>query len=308
VLPDRSQAQATAAARLLVAEASATPIAELHVAIGQEDGHIERPIAVVADTQMQAWIADLADHAIDPDAIIPAALLLSAPDSGFVKADLGGEVIVRGPDLGFADEPGLTEMLTGGATPALLDRQQVETLLAQAVAKPPLDLRTGAYARRRSAIQVDWPALKKLGSLLAAVIVLTLAIGLVEIMRDSLGADALEAQAETLARQALPPSETVNDADRQVDERLLGLRGPGWGFTRSAGAVFAALRAVPTSEATALSFESNGTLRVAITTQGEGAIKDVIRQIEANGFKVDQTGAFTTNAGRVTGELMVSPR
>ena len=56
-LPDRSAAQAVAAARLLVTEASASPSAELHVAVGREDG-AERPVGVVANAAMArlaAW-------------------------------------------------------------------------------------------------------------------------------------------------------------------------------------------------------------------------------------------------------------
>src|SRR3569833_3547127 len=47
-LPDRSTAQAVAAARLLAADASVTPIGELHVAIGREAEGEERPIGVVS--------------------------------------------------------------------------------------------------------------------------------------------------------------------------------------------------------------------------------------------------------------------
>jgi general secretion pathway protein L len=308
VLPDRSMAQATAAARSIVAEASLASGADLHVAVGTEPGAAERPIAVVSVAQMQAWIADLAAHGIDPAALVPAALLLPRPDEGFVRADLGGEVVVRGANMGFADDPALTPLLIEGAVPALLDRSAIEAAIVRAMAGPVLDLRQGNFARKRRSIGIDWPEIRRIAWLAAAVVALTIMIALAQIIRDTIGADLLDAQADRLARTGLLPGETVNNADRQLDDRLLGLRGPGLGFTRSAGAVFAAIRAVPASEATALSFENNGTMRVAIAAQGEGAVSDVRRQLESAGFTVAQTGAFSSNAGRVTGEFTVTPR
>ena len=307
-LPDRSIAQATAAARSIVAEASLAPGADLHVAVGAEAGAEERPIAVVSITQMQAWIADLATHGVDPNAILPAALLLPRPATGFVSADLGGDIVVRGANTGFADDPALTQLLTDGAVPDLLDRTTIEAAIVRAIAVPVLDLRQGVFARKRRSIGIDWPEIRRIAWLAAAVVALTIMIGLAQIIRDTIGADLLDAQADRLARTGLLPGETVNNADRQLDDRLLGLRGPGLGFTRSAGAIFAAIRAVPASEATALSFENNGTMRVAIAAQGEGAVSDVRRQLESAGFTVAQTGAFSSNAGRVTGEFTVTPR
>ena len=50
------------------------------------------------------------------------------------------------------------------------------------------------------------------------------------------------------ARTGLPRGETVNDADRQLDERLSRLRGAGAGLHRDGRRVFAAVRAVPGTE------------------------------------------------------------
>ena len=94
-LPVRSPAQAVAAARLLVAEASATPLAELHVAVGDE-GEGERPIAVVALAQMAQWLTDLTAHGIDPLAILPAPLLLPRPEEGYVRATIAGAAAAAG--------------------------------------------------------------------------------------------------------------------------------------------------------------------------------------------------------------------
>ena len=161
-LPDRSTAQAVTAARLLVADASAAPISELHVAVGQEDGHAERPIGVVSAAQMQAWLDLLAANGMDPAAMVPAPMLLPRPESGYWRVDLGGEGVVRGPTSGFADEARLTELITGGVAPTVLGRDELEAAIVASIAAPALDLRQGPFARRtRRAI--DWALVRRLG-------------------------------------------------------------------------------------------------------------------------------------------------
>ncbi|WP_375420919.1 type II secretion system protein GspL [uncultured Sphingomonas sp.] len=302
-LPDRSIAQATAAARIVVAEASAAPLGELHVAVGDE-GTGERPIGVVAAAQMQEWLAALAAVGIDPVAIIPAPMLLPRPDEGYVRAQLAGEGVVRGTAAGFADEARLTELVTGGTAPTTLDRASLTTALADAVAAPALDLRQGAFARRtRRAI--DWPLIRRLAMLGAGILLLTLAIDVVRIIRYSTGADALEARADALGRTGLPRGETVTDVDRQLDERLSAVRGPGAGFTATTAAVYSVVRTLPGVEITGLDFQPNGELRLSIAVAREALATDLRSALQAAGFEV-RAGVFQSGSGRVTGEMTVS--
>lgn len=305
-LPDRSTAQSVTAARLLIAEASAAPIAELHVAVGREDGHEERPIGVVSAAQMQAWLALLAANGVDPAALVPAPMLLPRPESGYFRADLGGETVVRGPTSGFADEPGLTELITGGTAPITLGRDEIEAAIVAAIAAPALDLRQGPFARRlRRAI--DWGLVRRLGWLVAAILVVSLLISLVQILKYNLAAESVERQADLLARQGLPHGETVNNADRQLDARLAGLRGAGAGFGQTTAAVFAAVKAVPGAEVRAIAFDPNGALRVTASTENEGQITDLQNRIHAYGFVV-QLSPVAASAGRFTAVLTVTPR
>ncbi|MDD1450748.1 type II secretion system protein GspL [Sphingomonas sp. H160509] len=155
-LPSRSAAQATAAARILASEASASPLAELHVAVGDE-GATDRPIGVVGAATMRDWLLMLAEAGVDPVAVIPAPMLLPRPEEGYARAELAGSGVVRGTSSGFADEARLTELVTGGTAPATVDRDTLEAAIVAAVASPPLDLRQGPFARRRR-FAIDWGA------------------------------------------------------------------------------------------------------------------------------------------------------
>lgn len=301
-LPARSPAQATAAARMLAAEASASPLAELHVAVGDEGG-ADRPIGVVGAVTMRDWLAALAQAGVDPVALVPAPLLLPRPETGYARAELGGSGIVRGPSSGFADEARLTELMTGGAAPVTIDRAALETALMAAVAAPPLDLRQGAFARRRR-FAIDWRLVRRLVVLGGLILAVTLAISLVRIAKYSFGADALEAKADAVARAGLPRGETVTDAARQLDERLSRVRGPGLGFSTTTAAIFAVVRGVPGTEITALDFQANGDVRLGVAVERESLATDLKRALEAAGFTVT-AGVFQAAAGRTTGEYTV---
>ncbi len=304
-LPDRSLAQATAAARILAGEASAAPGGELHVAVGEADvgGGAERPIAVVEADAMRGWLAELATAGVDPAAIVPAPLLLPRPEEGFSRAELAGAGVVRGPTSGFADEARLTELVTGGVAPRTLGRAEIDAALATAAAAPPLDLRQGAFARRRRA-GLDWALIRRLAWLAVAILGVTLAITLVRIAKYSFAANALETRAAQLAATGLPRGETITDADRQLAERLGAVRGPGLGFTGMAAAVFAAVRQTPGTEVTGIEFTPAGDLRLSVTAARESLPTDLKRAIERAGFIVT-AGVFTSANGRVAGEMTV---
>jgi general secretion pathway protein L len=301
-LPARSIAQAAAAARIVVAEASAASLGELHVAVGEPEGD-ERPIAVVSHAAMTDWLARLARLGVDPVAMVPGPLLVPPPDEGFVRADLVGRGVVRGPAAGFADEPLLTDLVTGGVTPRVLAPEETEAALIATAAAPVIDLRQGPYARRRRR-GLDWGLVRRSALLALGILGLTLAIDLARIAKYSFAADALEARTEVVARGGLPRGDTVVDADRQLAERLGRVRGPGLGFSGTAAAVFAAIQRVPGAELTALDFQPSGDLRIGVGTQHEAEATAVKHAIETAGLRVE-AGTFQTAGGRVTGELTV---
>ncbi|MDQ1229815.1 type II secretion system protein GspL [Sphingomonas sp. SORGH_AS_0879] len=304
-IPARSTAQAAAAARLLAAEVSAAPMDELHVAVGAEEAGA-RAIGIVNRGAMAGWLSLLAGKGIDPVAVVPAPLLLPRPDAGYVRGDLAGQGVVRGRSSGFADEPGLIEIVIGEEALADLDADGIETALGAAVAAPALDLRQGLFARRRS-FAIDWRLVRRLGWLGVAIVAVTLAIDLVRWTRYSFAADATEAKIEQVARTALPRGETLVDADRQLTERLAAIRGPGQGFSRTAAAVFSAVRSVPGSELTAMDFQPNGDIRLGVAVDREALATDLKRAIETQGFTV-QPSTFVAANGRITGEFMVRAR
>lgn len=302
-LPSRSAAQAAAAARLLAAEASATPLAELHVAVGEAGNGSERPIGLVEASAMGVWLERLAAIGIDAKALVPAPMLLPDPGDTWVRAELGKQGLVRGPASGFADDARLTDLMTRGAAPQTLDR----AALADALSRPvSLDLRQGPFARRVRR-GIDWPLVRRLAVLAGAILFVTVATDAVRLLRYDNGADALEVQADAVARAGLPRGRTVTDPNRQLDERLRELRGPGRGFSASAALAAAAVQATPEVELTSLAFQPDGTVRLGVAAVREAGPTDLRRAMQRSGLIVE-AGTFSNAGGRVTGEFTVRPR
>ncbi len=301
-LPARSPAQAAAAARIVVADASAAPVDGLHVAVGDE-AQDERPIGVVAATRMRAWLESLAAFGLDPATVLPAPLLLPRPEAGYVRADLGGQSVVRGATSGFADEARLTALITGDDAPETLGREAVEAAIAVAVGRPALNLRQGAFAKRKRRA-IDWGLVKRLALLGGLALLATLAIDLVRIAKYSMAADAAETRAGVLAREGLPRGADQGDADRLLAERLSRLRGPGAGFTATAAVVSEAVRGVAGTEIVALAFEPNGDLRTTVAAEGEAQANQLVARLREAGFAVTAS-TFEANGERLRGDLTV---
>src|SRR4051812_15916049 len=135
---DLTPAQAAAAARLMLADASAEPLGEMHVAAGRvENGLTAVALAPVA--LMEAWLAD----GVDPDLIIPEPLLLLPPAEGLRRRGLDH----RGIALAFSAEPELAGLVAADAPVETVGDVEFEAGLPAALADPVVNLRQGAFAK-----------------------------------------------------------------------------------------------------------------------------------------------------------------
>jgi general secretion pathway protein L len=260
LLSDLTDAQARGAARLAVAENSVSPISSLHVAVSAELAG-ERTVVALTALHMAGYLAEFTTRGIDPDAIIAAPLILQRPGVGFTIANLGRETIIRGRDGAFADDPVLTPLLTGGEV-ITLDPDSVEVAIIAAAADPEVDLRQGAFARRRQ-WAADAQKLRRIGWLAAACFASLLILPVVDLIHLNTAARHIEAKSLVTAQSALPPGTIVTDPLAQLDERLAATGGgAGGGFLPLANAVAAAANATANVELGTLTFDSVGGLHV----------------------------------------------
>jgi general secretion pathway protein L len=229
-------AQAVAAARLLAADVSAQPVADMHVAVGPEVADSPmRAVALVPALAMAGWIGRLQAEGLDPDLVLPEPLLLPVPAEGFARYDRGALPLWRGQGDAFSAEPELAQLVVREAPVRQLDHDEFEAHLAAALAALPVNLRQGAFAKRRR-WKIEWPLVRRLAGLAALLLLATLLLQVMTIFRYTFAADRIEAETQALRRAAGP----VTPAQARV--------GPGYGGLASA--LFGAVNATPNAELT----------------------------------------------------------
>jgi general secretion pathway protein L len=290
-------AQALAVAQRQVAEESASPVSGLHLAAGTQ-------IAAIDRAEMAAIMGDFADAGLDPDPVVPAQLALPAPETGFLRAILGEETLVRGPEGGFIDDPAITPLLVGDDGIADVSADALPALIGAALAQPAINLRQGAFARREPWTRAlgDW---RPLAMLAAAIAVITLLIPLVLLVRLNLSSAALEDEARGIAARAVGGG--PESAIAVLDTRLRGIRGAGPGFLGGAAAITGAVQQVPNTQMAALSFDETGVLRATLTATNPAELDALQRRIEGAGL-IARRGTPSTVGGRTQAVFEVTER
>ena len=302
-----SPAQAAGAARLMVADLSAQPVSELHVAVSRApaDGAGSCVGLVPAET-MRTWLDGLEGAGFDAERIVPETLLVPVPEEGLATWDSGMIRLYRGRDEAFAAEPELGDLLLAGRAAIPVDPDSFAAGLANALERAPLDLRQGPFGRRR-----DWrvaPArARRLAVLTGALLLISLAVQVALIARYIFAADSAEAETRRIAAAALPRSAGLPDPQAALTQRLSELRGGGAGFRATAGTLFEAVKATPNIELTAIAFSPDGLLRATVQADSPAAIEALRQRVEASGFAAD-AGPPRSGGGRPVAELTVRPR
>ena len=233
-----TQPQAAAAARLMLADASADPLAEMHVAVGRAESGLT-PVALVPNALMAQWIA------ADPDIVLPSPFLLLPPAEGLVRRDTEGVPDYRGQAAAFSVEPELAALLVGDAPVAPADEDALAAGLGAAFADPMLNLRQGAFARRRQ-WTIDKGGVRRVALLALALVALILVYQVAAIMRYAFAADRLEAEAARISASA----------PAAADARP--------GFSPLASILFDSVRAIPNVELTRIDYRPDGSLSAIV--------------------------------------------
>ena len=164
-LPLNSRARRLEALPFAIEDRIADPIDAVHLAIGAEIGPRRYLVGVVRHDVMAGWVEAAEAAGLGHAAIVPDALALPVPAEGAWSVDLAGNraVVRAGDGTGFALNAAMLRAAweAAGNPPAtaygaplpaemMLEGAALEPeALAVRLAGPALDLRQGAYARRR---------------------------------------------------------------------------------------------------------------------------------------------------------------
>ena len=282
--------QAAAAARLQIAEEAAEPIADMHVAGGCTERGLSA-IAVTPAARMSGWIDSARALGMDPDVIIPSPMLLLPPGEGLV-CWRGGEVPdYRGSAQAFSVEDDLAELIVGDARVTEIGDDLREAGLGPALANPSINLRQGAFAKRRQ-IVIDRTRIRWIVILALILLIVSLVIETVTILKTRSAALRIEEEVRQLRAATGGPGQQARPAAR---------------YGVVASALFEAVREVPNVEVTQIIYNADGSLRASILADAQPSIDALRARIEARGMQ--EAGGLPANlGGRAAGEITIRPR
>lgn len=147
LLQESSAADRLEEARMRAIDMAAQPIEDLHVAVGPIEADGASWVAWIDRERMAGHLEHFRAAGANPRHLVPAALLLEAPDLRPTMARFDDDqLLLRTPDFAGLLEPGLAPPLTGTAFPPRLPQLPAfEPVLARDV---PLDLLQGDFAPR----------------------------------------------------------------------------------------------------------------------------------------------------------------
>ena len=236
---------------------------------------------------MQHWLLWAQHHGLDPDIIVPAALLLPENDNGFVSGMIGGGLVLRGADMALTADMALPELI-GDAPVRAVAADEIDARLMAALDAPPIDLRQGDFAKRVRR-QIDTRALGRIAIWCGLILLASLLISLVTLVRQNVAASQVDGESLALARQVLPEANDVMQVEAEMD-RQLAARGAGaYAFTAPVAGLMSAMQDAPGVSLTSLSRDPDGMLRATLAAAKADDINIVLLALQAAGYTITAT-------------------
>jgi general secretion pathway protein L len=285
-LPGLTPPQAAAAARLQMADATLGAAEDQHVAAGLASADSAVPVAMVARSAMDAWLAQLSLADVTVRALVPVAALMPAPAAGHaIRAAIGGEDVLRTPALSAAADIVIDPMRLAGLTVDVADDAMLAGWLAGLSARVPLNLLTGAYApRRKAALSPDMR--RWLVRLTAALAALTLAVPLVQAWQLARGSSAADARSVAAAAAVGAKGEDAAAAEAALDTMLAARGGGPLALSAPLGGLYQSMQDHPGVAVRTMSHASDGTLSVTLASPRIEDVNAVLKALQARGYTI----------------------
>lgn len=273
--------QAAAVARVAAVESSLGDDGTLHaVSSVADDGRVVT--AVVDKETMLAWLDWARELGAEPNHVVPVGALLPLSDR-WTAATIGAEDIAGRIDAVMPNEPDLAAFVIGDADVDTLDEWQVRKMLERAAETPPLDLRTGRFARRRR-IVVERERIRELAIIAALIPLITFVLALVDIFKLERASGRLDSETLAVAQAALGHPVTLETAESELAQRVGG--SAYGGVMNPLAALYQAIQPEPSVSSTSVTYAPDGTLSVTLAAPTVDAVNRALIALQRNGYKV----------------------
>ena len=292
--------QAAALARIAARETSLGDPETLHTVSSRLEGEASGMLTAIVDNgTMIAWLDWARAVGVELHHVVPAAALFRW-DEQWTEAKVGNETLLGRRGTVLPSEPALAALVVGDAEVRPIDGEETGRALVEAAVAPPLDLRSGRFARRRR-IAIDRARIRELAILAALIPLMMLLLAVASIVRLDRSTARIDAQTLAIAEAALGRGVTLETAETELRQRA-GSRGQG--FSAPLAAFFQRLDSVPAITATELSYRPDGTLVATLAAASIDPINALLIQIQRDGYRVTAVPRQAPD-GRATVDLTV---
>lgn len=303
---DMPPRQAVGIARMQALESALGDPATLHfVAQGPTAPGEPFVTAIVANAVMLEWLDWLDAMGVDAGSIIPAALLLPLGED-WRAASIAGESVIGRSGIVFPNEPALVSALVGQDEVADVSPEAIDAALLAALGAPPLDLRVGAFARRRRWF-VDRARIREIAILLAFVPLIALMIALATLWQFNASAERLDADAVARASAALGKPVTIANAEEELNVRASNIAGAGGQLATPLAALYQQMQRETTISAIALGWRSDGTLAATLAAPRIDEINRLLLGLQREGYTVTAVPRQSSD-GRSIADMTIRAR
>jgi general secretion pathway protein L len=278
--------QAEAAARLDAASASINAAA-LHVAAQERDG------AVVSGSMDSALFTRGLDRLkvdrIDPDHVWPLGLVLPDDAGHIARVNLGGAIALRSGLHILPDEPALTALLSGERQIREISHAEFAGYLRGAISEPPLDLRSGLFAKKNARAGLDRNKLKLAAAIVAFGLLCSLLLALVTWFKVDRAIAREDETALVAARKIVPGINSAAEAPVKIEQMLSSRGGGQRAFTIPASALWRSMQQAEGASLRDLRFGSDKLLSATVTAATVDPVNRLLLDLQRQGYKVTAT-------------------
>ena len=282
---DLAPRQAETAARITVSEETLGAGEALHIVSNiAPNGQIM--VASMSVQQMQFGLDVFAALGVDPDIILPAGLIIPPPETGFVRASFAQEAVLRSAQSIVPDEPVLRQLIVADTPVVTLDAGQVDAALSAALRDPPINMRSGRFAKRSPRGAMSARQWQVLAGLAAAGILFSLLLGIATWVKYDRAIKHENSIALQAVKKIAPQASNIEEAQALLNSELMRRGAGGFQITGLAAATFAILQQV--EGVTLRDVRSNGDGIFAFTLAAPNAdgINQVLTIMQKQGYRV----------------------
>ena len=284
-LPDLEGRQAESVAKLRAAEQSLGLVTS-SAGVDYDD---VVATATIAPEVMQRGLDRLGARGLNPDVVIPFALVARVISDSVFKADMDGISVLRGPQFAIPDEAMLRDIFVGDAPIEIIDAEAVRSMLVTASAVPLLNLREGMFAKRERTVWMTAEQRTWARRLLTTLLIVTMLITFVTLAKYWT-ATASENETALAAAQKIDPAiQDIEQAESMLAASLNRQGKTQGGFAPLSAALWRSVKTSPNVSVRELRYTPDGILTVVMAAPVADNINKALVTIQQDGFRITAT-------------------